>query len=165
MHSDYVPSTFTEEVFNDSIGSKSKISSDAYIIPKKKKNRVWVNMFFEEAVKKKNQKEFLSEVEKTFKSEAVETDKMEIPKYTSPRKSRKEKKKQKEYQAEDFSSATECEVAEDKLKENLNAKKKKHLKEEQIISQDLECVHDSSTNGNIFKKSVKKKIRKNFCLR
>ncbi|GFV36934.1 transcription termination factor 1 [Trichonephila clavipes] len=117
---------------------------------------------FKKSVKKKNQKEFLSEVEKTFKSEAVETDKMEIPKYTSPRKSRKEKKKQKEYQAEDFSSATECEVAEDRLKENLNAKKKKHLQEEQIISQDLECVHDSSTNGNIFKKSVKKKIKKEF---
>ncbi|GFY61219.1 transcription termination factor 1 [Trichonephila inaurata madagascariensis] len=111
---------------------------------------------FEKSVKKKSQTEFFSEGERTFGCEAVETDKTEIPKYTSPWKSRKEKKKQKKYQAEEFSSATECEVAEDRLKENLNAKKKKHLQGEQIISQDLECVHDSSLNGNIFEKSVKK---------
>ncbi|GFX49260.1 transcription termination factor 1 [Trichonephila clavipes] len=143
------------------VGSKSKISSDAYIIPKKKQ-RVWMNMSFEEAVKKKNQEEFFSEVERTFGCEAIETDKIEIPEYTSPWKSCIAKKRQKEYQAEDFSRATEREVAEDRLKENLNAKKKKHLQGEQIISQDFECVHDSSSNGNIFEKFVKKKNKKEF---
>ncbi|GFR31181.1 transcription termination factor 1 [Trichonephila clavata] len=110
---------------------------------------------FEKSVKK-NQKEFLTD---TFECEVVET---ESSKYISPQKSRKEKEKWKEYQAEAFLSATECEVAENRLKENLNNKKKKYLQGEQIISQDLECVCDSSTNGNISKKSVPEKNWENF---